>query len=99
MVCAQLVAFGRVSQSRAEGKERRERKEQTSLAAMNGNGNGNGTGKLLNGNGHMNGHGKEVANGTANGSPHRDFWDDEDEYDSSELTGSDSETTEEEMVF
>lgn len=97
MVCAQLVAFGRVSQSRAEGKERRERKEQTRLATMNGNGNGNL--KLLNGNGHMNGHGKELMNGKTNRAPHRDFWDDEDESDSPDLTGPESGTTEEEMVF
>lgn len=97
MVCAQLVAFGRVSQSREEGKERRERKEQTRLAAMNGNGNGNM--KLVNGNGHMNGHGKELTNGKANGTPHRDFWDDEDQSDSLDFTGPESETTEEDMMF
>lgn len=97
MVCAQLLAFGRVSQSRAEGQERREQKEQTRLAAMNGNGIANG--KLANGNGHMNGQGKKLANGSANGTPHRDFWDDGDEFESSELTRSLTETTEEELVF
>ena len=31
MVCAQLVAFGRVSQSRAEGRERRDKKKEEKL--------------------------------------------------------------------
>ena len=56
MVCAQLVAFGSVSQSRAEGKEKQERKEEKRLAQMEA--------KLSEGqprNGHcrgMNGHGE-----------------------------------------
>ena len=96
MVCAQLVAFDRVSQSRAKGKERKElNKEEARVAAMNGNGNGNG--KLANGHGCVNGHGKEPANGAANDTPHRGFWDDD--YEAPELARTETETTEEEMIL
>lgn len=59
MVCAQLMAFGRVSQCREEGRERRRIKEELAL--------NNSRPPLLNGDAkHVKGGGMELPNGLAN---------------------------------
>lgn len=88
MVCAQLVAFGTVSQSRAQGRkehERKMKKKEAELAVTHGNGYGH----VSSGKEFTNGHCK----GASNGGTYGNAW--HDEYQMLPLQRTETETTEE----